>query len=76
MDLAITDEAYRNESIRVTHSIIGIAQNLKKVFPKYSAPPTVANVGGFTMVSPFTVKIINGNYQRFAQSLSQIDVEV
>ena len=75
MDLATPDEAYRNRSIRETQRVIDIARNLKKFFPNTRRSPIVANIGGFTMDGPLPAKVINDYYQRFAQSLAQLDLE-
>lgn len=75
MDLATPDDAYRNESISKTQSVINITRSLKKFFPNAKRPLIVANVGGFTMDGPLPTSEINGYYQRFAQSLAQLDLE-
>ena len=75
MDLATPDEAYRKESIGETQRVIHITRNLKRFFPNTPRPPIVANVGGFTMDAPLPASEIRGYYERFAQSLSELDME-
>lgn len=54
MDLATPDEKYRQQSLRDTQRVIDITRALKKYFPKTKRPLIVANVGGFSMDTPFT----------------------
>jgi len=75
MDLATPDDAYRNESIRETQRVIDITRNLKRFFPNNTRPPIVANIGGFTMDAPLPAPEIRGYYERFAQSLGELDTE-
>ncbi len=75
MDLATPDEAYRKESIRETQRVIDITRNLKRFFPNTPRPPIVANIGGFTMDAPLPTSEIRGYYERFAQSLGELDME-
>lgn len=75
MDLATPDEAYRNESLRETQRVIDITRNLKRHFPNTPRPCIVANIGGFTMDAPLPPAEIQGYYERFAQSLKELDME-
>lgn len=75
MDLATPDNAYRNESIRETQRVIDITRNLKRFFPNSPCPPIVANIGGFTMDAPLPSSEIHGYYERFAQSLGELDMD-
>ena len=75
MDLATPDNTYRNESIRETQRVIDITRKLKRFFPNTKRPLIVANIGGFTMDFPLPETVINGYYQRFAQSLARLDLE-
>jgi sialic acid synthase SpsE/sugar phosphate isomerase/epimerase len=75
MDLATPDDAYRNESIRETQRVIDITRNLKHFFPNTPRPPIVANIGGFTMDAPLPASEIRGYYERFAQSLGELDTD-
>jgi N-acetylneuraminate synthase len=75
MDLATPDEVYRKESIRETQRVIDITRNLKRFFPNTPRPPIVANIGGFTMDAPLPASEIRGYYERFAQSLGELDME-
>jgi N-acetylneuraminate synthase len=75
MDLATFDNTYRNESIRETQRVINITRNLKQFFPNTPRPYIVANIGGFTMDAPLLASEISGYYERFAQSLGELDLE-
>ena len=75
MDLATPDAAYRNESIRETQRVIDITRNLKRFFPNSKRARIVANIGGFTMDDPLPTADIRAYYQRFAQSLQQLDLK-
>ena len=75
MDLATPDEAYRNGSLRETQRVIDITRSLKQFFPKTVKPLIVANVGGFTMDEPLPPDVVTSYYQRFAKSLSELDLD-
>ena len=75
MDLATPDNACRSESIRETQRVIDITRKLKRFFPNTKRPLIVANIGGFTMDCPLPETVIEGYYQRFAQSLARLDLE-
>lgn len=75
MDLASPDESYRAESLRETQRVIDITRGLKSYFPKTKRPMIVANIGGFTMDEPLPAAVIEGYYERFARSLSELDME-
>jgi N-acetylneuraminate synthase len=74
MDLASPDEAYRVESVRQTQRVIGITRDLKRFFPKTRRPMIVANIGGFTMDEPLPAGVMPAYYERFAKSLSELDM--
>lgn len=75
MDLATPDESYRNESLRETQRVIDITRGLKRFFPNSKRPLIVANIGGFTMDEPLPAGVIPSYYERFARSLSELDLE-
>lgn len=75
MDLASPDASYRAESIRETQRVIDIARDLKRFFPKTKRPMIVANVGGFTMDEPLPSEVISSYYERFSQSLKELNLE-
>lgn len=75
MDLASPDESYRAESVKETQRVIDITRKLKKFFPRTERPLIVANIGGFTMDEPLLASVIPAYYERFAQSLSELDME-
>ena len=75
MDLATPDDAYRKKSIRDTQLVIDITRHLKSFFPKSERPLIVANIGGFTMDAPLPASQLSGYYERFAQSLHELDMD-
>jgi len=75
MDLASPDESYRVESLRETQRVIDITRGLKTFFPKTERPMIVANIGGFTMDEPLPAAVIQGYYERFAKSLTELDMD-
>lgn len=74
MDLASPDEEYRKYSIFETQRVIDITRSLKEYFPKTKRPMIVANIGGFTMDEPLQSDKIISYYERFADSLSLLDM--
>jgi len=75
MDLASPDEAYRQQSILETQRVIDITRDLKRFFPRTTRPMIVANIGGFTMDAPLPPEVITSYYERFAESLKQLDID-
>lgn len=75
MDLATPNEAYRKESLRETQRVIDITRSLKRFFPNTQRPLIVANIGGFTMDELLPADVIPSYYERFARSLSELDLE-
>jgi len=75
MDLASPDESYRSMSISDTQRVISITKNLKENFFKGSASPLiVANIGGFTMDQPLDRGLHYEYYERFADSIRELDL--
>lgn len=75
MDLATPDTEYRHNSIIETQRVIDITRELKKYFPKTHKPMIVANIGGFTMDRPLPTLEVTSYYERFADSLSNLDMQ-
>lgn len=75
MDLASPDDAYRTDSIVETQRVIDITRALKRFFPATTRPLIVANIGGFTMDEPLPVSERTAYYNRFAESLTDLDME-
>jgi N-acetylneuraminate synthase len=75
MDLATPDDAYRVESLRETQRVIDITRGLKQFFPNTKRPMIVANIGGFTMDELLPADVIPSYYERFARSLSELDLK-
>jgi sialic acid synthase SpsE/sugar phosphate isomerase/epimerase len=75
MDLASPDEAYQQHSILETQRVINITRDLKRFFPRTTRPMIVANIGGFTMDAPLPSEVITAYYERFAESLKQLDMD-
>jgi sialic acid synthase SpsE/sugar phosphate isomerase/epimerase len=74
MDLASPDEEYRQYSVRETQRVIDITRSLKKYFPVTERPMIVANIGGFTMDELLPLEQLSSYYERFADSLSLLDM--
>ena len=74
MDLASPDEDYRKFSIIETQRVIDVTRKLKKYFPMTKRPMIVANIGGFTMDGLLPEIEIESYYDRFALSLSDLDM--
>lgn len=75
MDLATPDNSYRKISLKETQRVIDITRELKKFFPKTKRPFIVANVGGISMDSNLPKDVLPSYYERFAESLSQLDMD-
>ena len=75
MDLATPDNDYREISMIETQKVIDITRKLKKYFPKEIRPQIVANIGGFSMDTPFPEKIKIAYYEQFFKSLNELDTE-
>lgn len=75
MDLASPDEEYRQYSVKETQRVIDITRALKKYFPATKQPMIVANIGGFTMDELLPSHQLDSYYERFADSLSLLDME-
>lgn len=75
MDLATPDERYRMESICETQRVIDITRQLKRIFPASGRPLIVANIGGFSLDSPLKPALLKGYYERFADSITRLDLE-
>ena len=75
MDLASPDEEYRRYSVRETQRVIDITRSLKKYFPATARPMIVANIGGFTMDELLPTDQLDSYYERFAESLSVLDMD-
>mgnify|MGYP001225124521 CR=1 FL=1 len=75
MDLASPDAEYRQYSVTETQRVIDITRALKKYFPTTDRPMIVANVGGFTMDELLPKDQLTSYYERFADSLSLLDMD-
>lgn len=75
MDLASPDPSYREFSVRETQRVIDITRCLKKYFPSTDRPMIVANIGGFTMDALLEQDQLTSYYERFSNSLSDLDLE-
>lgn len=75
MDLASPDKEYRQYSLRETQRVINITRSLKKYFPATERPMIVANIGGFTMDEPLANDQLDSYYQRFADSISLLNMD-
>ena len=75
MDLASPDDEYRKFSVIETQRVINVTRELKKYFPSTHKPMIVANIGGFTMDKLLPESVIENYYNRFAVSLSELDMD-
>ena len=75
MDLASPDAKYRQYSVTMTQQVIDITHALKKYFPTTDRPMIVANIGGFTMDELLPKDQLTSYYERFADSLSLLDMD-
>lgn len=75
MDLASPELTCRAQSVRETQRVINLARDLKRFFPRTKKPLIVANIGGFTMDEPLPSSVIQSYYERFAQSLDELDMD-
>ncbi|MDG1737036.1 MAG: N-acetylneuraminate synthase family protein [Paracoccaceae bacterium] len=75
MDLATSDDEYRNFSLQETQRVIDLTRGLKKYFPSTERPMIVANIGGFSMDAPLPVEDKQPLYERFGRSLEELDIE-
>jgi len=74
MDLTSPDKEYYSYSLKETQRVINITRSLKKYFPSEKKPMIVANIGGFSMDEPLTNIEVQSRYERFASSLSMLDL--
>ena len=58
-----------------TQKVIDITRELNKFFPNQKKPQIVANIGGFSMDSPFEEKVKKSYYEQFFKSLSELDTD-
>ena len=75
MDLATPDAEYRKISMIETQKVIDITRKLKAFFPKEIKPQIVANIGGFSMDTPFPESLKKSYYEQFFESLAELDTE-
>jgi N-acetylneuraminate synthase len=75
MDLASPDESYRSQCLLETQRVIDVTRALKRFFPRTKRPMIVANIGGFTMDAPLARSVIQAYYERFARSLTELDLD-
>jgi|TARA_B110000003_G_scaffold276020_1_gene320506 N-acetylneuraminate synthase len=73
MDLATSDDDYRNESIKETQRVINLTRDLNKYFPNTEKPMIVTNIGGFSMDEPLPKTVLPSYYENFANSLQALD---
>jgi sialic acid synthase SpsE/sugar phosphate isomerase/epimerase len=74
MDLTSPDKEYYSYSLKETQRVINITRSLKKYFPSEKKPMIVANIGGFSMDEPLKNIEVQSRYERFASSLSMLDL--
>jgi N-acetylneuraminate synthase len=75
MDLATSDEDYRQFSIRETQRVIDVTRSLKRFFPSTKTPLIVANIGGFSMDAPLPESAKAKLYETFFRGLGELDLD-
>jgi N-acetylneuraminate synthase len=75
MDLASTDDEYRNHSISELNRVCGQTRKLKSYFPSTDKPVIVINAGGFSTDGFIAKEYRDEMYERVAESLNNINQE-
>ena len=73
LDLVSDDLAYRRRSIDNLKRCVDATEKCRAFFPKADSALIVANVGGFSMDAPFELSRRAMLYDRFIESVAQID---
>jgi N-acetylneuraminate synthase len=73
LDLVSGDLAYRQRSIDNTKRIVEATEQMRVFFPHADSALIVANIGGFSMDTPFPPDRRAMLYDRFAESCAKID---
>ncbi len=73
LDLASSDEEYRDASTKNIQRCIDHTKELKKFFPNTARPQIVVNVGGFSRHGHLKKEDLDDMYKRVADSLSKLD---
>ncbi len=74
LDLASSDQAYRERSIRELQRVVELTRELTPRFRRARRPKVVVSVGGFSKDAPRALAERPGLYERVAESLSRIDL--
>ena len=75
LDLASSDLAYRDRSIKNMQRVIDLTVELKKYFPATLTPMIVTNIGGISMDQNFSSDEVQDGYKIFSNSLSLLKVD-
>lgn len=73
LDLAADDGAYRRRAIENLQRVVNATQQIAEFFPNAQDRLIVANVGGFSADAPLPVDQRAELYERYHQSLAEID---
>jgi N-acetylneuraminate synthase len=73
LDIVSDDLSCRQRSIDNLKRVVDVTEQLRVFFPKADSALIVANIGGFSMDTPFDVAHRKVLYQRFSESCAKID---
>ena len=73
LDLCSRDSTYKARSVQELQRVIDVTRRLKSYFPKTKCPLIVVNIGGSTHLQHLPKKERKEYYDRFLDSLLQID---
>lgn len=75
IDLASSDDAYRNRSIAELQRVVNITRELAEWFPNEKAPVVILNVGGFTHGGFVSVDERKAMHERVDESFRKVDAD-
>jgi N-acetylneuraminate synthase len=73
LDVTSDDLAYRQRSIENIQRVVDATEAIRNFFPNADSALIVANVGGFSMDSPFPVAHREELYRRYVESCAKIN---
>ncbi len=73
LDMVSDDLVYRQRSIDNLKRVVDATEQMRAFFPQADSALIVANIGGFSMDTPFAVEHRKELYRRFVESCAQVD---
>ncbi len=73
LDLTADDLSYRQRSIDNLKRVVDATERIRRFFPKADSALIVANIGGFSMDTPFPLTHRAELYDRFVEACAKID---